>query len=239
MGSFANTLFLGMLGWIRSVASFLWDFFTHPSSVSSFANWMIRHWLLIVIVLCFVGLVADWIVYLIRWRPYRVWGSFFRRVRSGKTGEEGPDAENDAAAEEDPSRFSANDRECFSVPSDGINEAYEPAADNRAFEARQHDEYPADTELPSSRSSRFSLNQAETNEDLESFSDHSMTERFEQAIRPQKRRSSRVARFFREEDSETDYIAPQDLIDRREAYRSPVYPSNWKNNIRKEEESQE
>ena len=51
------------------------------------------------------------------------------------------------------------------------------------------------------------------------------TARFEQAIRPRKRR--RVREFLSDSENE-EYVPPDQLIDRREAYRRPVYPSSWK-----------
>jgi len=51
------------------------------------------------------------------------------------------------------------------------------------------------------------------------------TARFEQAIRPRRRR--RVNSLIRENDQEV-YAAPDELIDQNEAYRRPVYPSSWR-----------
>ena len=50
------------------------------------------------------------------------------------------------------------------------------------------------------------------------------TARFEQAIRPRKRR--RVREFLSDSEN-AEYVPPDQLIDRREAYRRPVYPSSW------------
>ena len=56
--------------------------------------------------------------------------------------------------------------------------------------------------------------------------DSGTTERFQQAIIPRRRR--RVRNLFSESEQNLSYTAPQELIDRREAYRRPVYPRNWK-----------
>ena len=50
------------------------------------------------------------------------------------------------------------------------------------------------------------------------------TARFEEAIRPRKRR--RVREFLSDSEN-AEYVPPDQLIDRREAYRRPVYPSSW------------
>ena len=52
----------------------------------------------------------------------------------------------------------------------------------------------------------------------------STTEKFEQAIRPRRRRSVR-AMLTDSQDRETE--TPDQLIDRNEAYRQPVYPRRW------------
>lgn len=53
------------------------------------------------------------------------------------------------------------------------------------------------------------------------------TERFEQAIRPRRRRSVRAMLSDR---PEAQVPAPDQLIDRNEAYRQPVYPRSWHEN---------
>ncbi len=50
------------------------------------------------------------------------------------------------------------------------------------------------------------------------------TETFEQAILPRRRK---VTRLFTE-PGEENYATPDQLIDRNEAYRRPVYPRRWK-----------
>ena len=50
------------------------------------------------------------------------------------------------------------------------------------------------------------------------------TERFEQAILPRRRR--RVRELLSDSGTE-NYVPPDMLIDQREAYRRPVYPSSW------------
>ena len=92
MGSFANTLFLGLLGWIRTAASLLWNIMS-GASASVFLQWIKEHWMLTAGAICIIGLIADWLVYMFRWRPYRVWGSYFRRLQRRK------EPETEAAAE--------------------------------------------------------------------------------------------------------------------------------------------
>lgn len=91
MGQFANTLFRGLLGWVQSAAAELWSLVTN-AEVSAWLRWLLDNWLPLVLLLCLGGAVLDFLVYFIRWQPYRVWGSFLRRL----TGKE----ESDSAQQE-------------------------------------------------------------------------------------------------------------------------------------------
>lgn len=81
MGSFANSLFSLMLGWFQTVVASVWDLVAHPGK-NSFLSWIAGNWYIPVAVLCLAGLAADFIVYMLRWKPYEVWKSFFRRIRT-------------------------------------------------------------------------------------------------------------------------------------------------------------
>ena len=83
MGLFANTLFSVLLGWVQTAASWLWSIVTN-TDVSAWLRWVLDNWLVLVILLCLVGAAADFVVYLFRWQPYRVWGKFLRRAKARK-----------------------------------------------------------------------------------------------------------------------------------------------------------
>ena len=89
MGLFANTLFSVLLGWVQTAASWLWSLITNVN-VSAWLRWVLDNWLLLLIVLCAAGLVVDFIVYLLRWQPYRVWGRLLRS-RTDRQEDEQPD----------------------------------------------------------------------------------------------------------------------------------------------------
>ena len=76
MGSFANSLFKYMLGWLQPAVSSVWSAFTNEKG-NSFFNWIGRNWIWAAAALCLIGLAADLIIYILRWRPYKVWKSFF------------------------------------------------------------------------------------------------------------------------------------------------------------------
>jgi len=80
MTSFANALFSALLSWVRAFAAWLWGAFSGDEG--NLLTWLGEHWKPLVLILCAAGMAIDLAVYLVRWRPYRVWASFFRRLRS-------------------------------------------------------------------------------------------------------------------------------------------------------------
>ena len=96
MGSFANTVFTMMLGWVRSTVAGLWSLFSSADGGKLLA-WLGEHWKELALILCVLGTVTDGVIHLIRWRPLAVWASFFRRLR-GHGQEEA--AEEELAAQE-------------------------------------------------------------------------------------------------------------------------------------------
>lgn len=83
MGLFANTLFSVLLGWVQTAASWLWSLVTN-NDVSAWLRWLLDNWLVLVILLCLAGAAVDFIVYLFRWQPYRVWRKFLHRQQKTK-----------------------------------------------------------------------------------------------------------------------------------------------------------
>ena len=92
MGQFANTLFSLLLGWVQTAASWLWSLITNVD-VSAWLRWLLDNWLPLVLLLCGAGLVIDFVIYLFRWQPYRVWAGALHRLthRHGAPGEESDD----------------------------------------------------------------------------------------------------------------------------------------------------
>ena len=78
MNAFANALFTLLFGWIRSGVQILWNASTQ-GHLSGFFTWLGDHWLLVAVFLCLVCTVMDYLVWLVRWRPYLVWRTKMRR----------------------------------------------------------------------------------------------------------------------------------------------------------------
>ena len=81
MGQFANTLFSALLGWVQSAAAEVWNLVTN-ADVSLWLRWLLDNWLPLTLMLCVGGVVVDFIVYIIRWQPYRMWGRALHRLKS-------------------------------------------------------------------------------------------------------------------------------------------------------------
>ncbi|MBQ9010325.1 MAG: hypothetical protein IJ088_13505 [Clostridia bacterium] len=71
MGKFTDLLFSILLGWVRTLTGFVWSAFT--SDRESILEWLGRYWLPVCLILVAAGLAGDWLVWLIRWRPFHAW----------------------------------------------------------------------------------------------------------------------------------------------------------------------
>lgn len=81
MGSFANSVFNVLLGWIRGLVDGLWNLIRSEEAADSL-RWVGEHWLVLAVILAAGGILLDYLIWLIRWRPYYVWRSSFSRFKS-------------------------------------------------------------------------------------------------------------------------------------------------------------
>jgi len=197
MGTLANSVFQLLLDWIRALSVEIWNTVSSPDGSTLFGL-IGKNWIWITLVLCAAGLVIDLIVYMFRWRPYRVWASFFRRMRHRKDFED---------SEEEPD-FRPVSREWEEETGSESPEVPIEYAEDRPKESRTGEAEEDSEPLVWRRTEP-----------------EGTTAAFEQAILPARRR--RVTRLFTEKGEE-ETAAPEDLIDRYAAYRRPVYPRNWK-----------
>ena len=107
MGSFANTVFSALLGWLQILISMIWSAFTSEDG-SSFLQFIGNNWIWIAAVLCATGLIADFAVYFFRWQPYKVWKTFLRHLRGKDEASSAENEEEDRPRTEVVFRFSSN-----------------------------------------------------------------------------------------------------------------------------------
>ena len=64
----------GLLGWLKALAVWILGLFD-LAGTSGFSplKWLSDHWLVLLIVLLTAGVVLDFLVWLVRWRPYWAW----------------------------------------------------------------------------------------------------------------------------------------------------------------------
>lgn len=77
-----DTLITIMLGWIRGFTDWIWNIINlgDGSAGHAFLGWFSSNWKETVLFLLLIGLCIDWIVWMIRWRPYWLWFGKKRRI---------------------------------------------------------------------------------------------------------------------------------------------------------------
>ena len=245
MGSFANSLFKFMLGWLQGAVSAVWSAFTNEEGNSLF-NWIGRNWLLAAGILCVAGLAADLCVYLFRWKPFKVWKSYFTRNK----GTEKPEYEEKAA--ESPDSFRRQE-----IPS-AAGRVPEPVRMKKAETLQIPDlsQWEKDTEQqghtdpqPAEKpvlvtnagyivpeDSPYRRPSAKPATGTAAETGEGNADRNEpNPVLPRRRRRINVTELFTDPEEELrQFDAPQHVIDSRKAYRDPVYPHGWQKSEDKE-----
>jgi len=78
MNSFANSMFTALFGWARGLIQRVWSAAV-SGEYSGAVAWLGEHWVLLALVLALAGTAVDFIVWLVRWRPYLAWRTSARR----------------------------------------------------------------------------------------------------------------------------------------------------------------
>lgn len=75
---YSSALVNVMLGWLKGLANWVLKLFNLAGSGGSPLLWLSDNWMKLLILFLALGLAMDWLVWMIRWRPYWVW---FRKKR--------------------------------------------------------------------------------------------------------------------------------------------------------------
>lgn len=70
---YSNAVVNLMLGWLKALANWVLKLFNLAGSGGNPLLWLSENWLSLLIILLVAGVVLDWLVWMIRWRPYWVW----------------------------------------------------------------------------------------------------------------------------------------------------------------------
>ena len=71
---FIESLVELMLSWMRWLTGWFWSIVNSEGiSGGGFLSWFAGHWVSIAVFLIVVGVIVDWLIWMIRWRPYWLW----------------------------------------------------------------------------------------------------------------------------------------------------------------------
>lgn len=87
MNAFADTLLSILFGWLRSLVQGIWSSASSGRFQGVF-RWLGDNWFWLLLILCLICTAMDYIIWLIRWRPYIIWRNKLRRLFSRKGKEE-------------------------------------------------------------------------------------------------------------------------------------------------------
>ena len=69
---YANAIINTMLGWLKALANWVLKLFNLAGGGSPLA-WLSKNWLKLLILFMVIGVVTDFVVWMLRWRPYWAW----------------------------------------------------------------------------------------------------------------------------------------------------------------------
>ncbi len=249
MGSFANTLFRVMLGWLQGIISAVWSAFTSEKG-GSLLTWIGKYWIPIAAILCIIGLVSDLGVYIVRWKPYKVWKSFFFRKRE-EDEETVPERrplmnERPVRRREQPEPIQPVSVQITPEPAEPEQEeSYQPADFSRWEPEAPKEEktYPTPREsvpvtvtpagyhVPADSPYRRPQPAAAPvqEQEAEVISAGKQEAGKAQPVLYRRRRRINVSELFADPEEELHpFEAPQNVINSQQAYHQPVYPRGWK-----------
>ncbi len=226
MGTFAYSMFSGMLSWFRTAVNWLWNTLVSQENGGLLA-WVGQNWLGLIAVLCAICLAVDALVHLLRWRPDKVWASFFRRMFS-------------RASSQDTAGFASARMRREWHYADGTARTEEVEVPQEDWPPEELPPTPV-SELPPqyvqgfSRPENLKYQEEMKKEQPEGLED------YPQPMQPRRRRveaagterlQKRMTRLHTRTD-ETDgmalrYRPAPPAVDKREAYHEPYIPPQWK-----------
>lgn len=248
MSGFANTVFTLLVGWFQTVVSLIWSGLTDKNGGNVF-TWIGNHWIVIVIILCAVGSIIDVSVYIARWKPFDVVRSYFER-KKGRNSTAFP-----SRIPETEKAYSDSPEIKDQMPSQS---GYRPLfASNQISQYSSQDGYSEyiddsntvspvpDTSLPDLSESRYQSDKRYPADDSpyrrpaaepvitgqnERSEKHEDGRIQDSAVRPRRKRINVSELFGNPEEDMIHFTPPKPVIDQAEAYHTPVYPRNWKEN---------
>lgn len=230
MGSFANSMFVGLLGWFRSAVDWAWNVMFNAED-GGLIGWIGENWLGLIIALSLICMAVDVIVHLLRWRSYRVWASFFRRMTgkretqedtgefSGRMRREWHYADGTARTEE--VEFSQEEWPQEEIHTSRVSSAEMPQQYVQAFAKPERLKYQEELKKEQPQGLEDYPQPAVQEEPAEKH----ITTRTD---RLRKRMARLNARLDGDDELELRYRPAPPAVDKREAYHEPFIPPQWK-----------
>ena len=215
MGSFANTVFSLLLGWLKGLISMIWSALTSEGG-DSFFTFIGNNWIKIVVILCAAGLAVDFAVYFFRWQPYKVWQTFLRHVK-GKQSAELPENEMDK-----PAQYTGSTAPETYAAGYGYTRKWNK-------EEPEEDSSFREDELDRWRTAEPETDRAEVSAEITKAGYAVPADSpYRRPAEKRRRRRLHVSLLGETEDEgEVHYYAPRPIVDVKEAYHAPVYPEKW------------
>lgn len=232
MGSFANSMFSGLLGWFRTAVDWVWNVMFNAEDGGLIA-WIGENWLGLIIALSLICMAVDAIVHLLRWRSHQVWASFFRRL----TGQKGPSddtsefsgrmrrewhyADGTARTEEVEVELPQEEWLPEEIPTARVSSAEMPQQYVQAFAKPENLKYQEELK----KEQPVGLEDYPQPPAQEEPPAQPITTRTD---RLRKRMTRLHARMENDDELELRYHPAPPAVDRREAYHEPYIPPQWR-----------
>lgn len=233
MGSFANSMFSVLLGWFRDAIDWAWNVMFNAED-GGLIGWIGKNWLGLIIALSLICMAVDAIVHLLRWRSYKVWISFFRRLRgkeepmedtsdfSGRMRREWHYADGTARTEEVDVEPSQEEWYPEEIPAARVSSAEMDQQYVQAFAKPENLKYQEELKKDQPVGLEDYPQPAPVPEEAPVQRTHARTERL-------RKRMARLNAYLDHADElELRYRPAPPAVDKREAYHEPFIPPQWK-----------
>lgn len=230
-----RTFFNLIMGWTRDIMAWFWRIFDQKTE-TNFQDWFQQNWVRFVLLICVICTVVDLLVYLFRWRPLRVWASFFRRMFHKDESKA-----NDAALNDQDEDLFEQQTDRKDIPLHEYKRFREPGypPDDTGAKGyvQRSDRYPhpgpaSEKEYDSRKQQpdyqRIGEKERNTNERTTISEDEIRKEHID-AIRQTHKRFqwSELLGNGDMNENEIAYRRPDPVFDKQRAYREPVFPDKW------------
>lgn len=226
MNNFANSIFTVLFGWVRSLVQGIWNAIVR-GELSRFFTGLGDYWLAVLLLLCLCCTVLDYLVWLLRWRPYLVWRTKLRRIFRGQRTEEAQfhqgyeegvsldleEAPAPAPAWEEAQEWQQPSASAWQEEKQATNAvAQEEMGHSRRFFPQPESYEPPPVYTPSRQDAAFSS-------DMPAARRKRRSEKYE---RKKPRPWEKLAVSREDEEEMLDGLPP--AVDREQAFHQPVYP---------------